>query len=105
MAALVSLHEVAHAEESRSGDTSWALPGIVRVGVPGSAKPRIAFAGHAGYGFTEAQSSADGAHHRAFGGLAVGVAPVQSLELALRFDGRYDHHPDDGSGPHGGVVG
>jgi hypothetical protein len=95
----------AHAEEKTVGDTTWALPGIVRVGVPGAAARRVAFAGHAGYGYTEAQAAGDGAHHRAFGGLAVGLAPISSLEFGLRFDGRYDHHPDDGAGSHGAMVG
>lgn len=105
--AMLLVEETAHAEgePSRVGDTAWALPGIVRVGIPGTAAPRVAVAGTAGYGFTEAQSSTDGAHHRAFGGAAFGIAPVSSLELSLRLDGRYDHHPDDGRGAHGAFVG
>jgi hypothetical protein len=95
----------AHAEERTVGDTTWALPGIVRIGVPGSAPRRLAFAGSAGYGYTEAQNAADGVHHRAFGALAVGIAPLPSLEFGLRLDGRYDRHPDDGRGSHGGMVG
>jgi hypothetical protein len=39
------------------------------------------------------------------GTAAVGVAPISALELALRFDGRYDLHPDDGQGSHGSGVG
>jgi hypothetical protein len=95
----------AEAEEKAVGDTTWALPGIVRVGVPGTAPRRLAFAGNLGYGYTEAQNAGDGAHHRGFGGLSVGVAPIPLLEFALRLDGRYDHHPDDGGGAHGGLVG
>lgn len=105
LAAVVLLGVTARAEEQPVGDTTWALPGIVRVGVPGIAARRLSLAGHAGYGYTEAQSANDGAHHRAFGGLAVGVAPLSSLEFALRLDGRYDHHPDDGGGAHGAAVG
>jgi hypothetical protein len=81
------------------------LPGIVRVGVPASGPTRFAAAGTVGYGFTEAQSSSDGAHHRLSGDLAAAVAPLPMLELALRFDGRYDLHPDDGQGAHGAGVG
>lgn len=96
-----------HAEgaETRLGDTPWALPGVVRVGVPGAAESRIAVGGIAGYGFTEGQSSTDSSHHRVFGGAAFAVAPTSSLEFALRLDGRYDHHTDDGTGSHGGLVG
>jgi len=94
-------------EESRAaaslGDTAWALPGIVRVGVPGGPARPVALAGFAGYGYTEPQTSSDGAHHRLAGSAAVGVAPVQGLELALRFDGRYDHHSD--AGGYGSAVG
>jgi len=95
----------ASAFASSPGDTVWALPGIVRVGVPGLGPRRLAAAGSAGYGLTEAQSTGDSAHHRLFGTVAVGVAPLPALELSLRLDGRYDRHPDDGAGAHGGAVG
>lgn len=118
--ALASTH--AHADDAASegppaglGDTAWALPGFVRVGVPGVAARRVAISGSAGYGLTEGQSRAgapappttpaDSAHHRLIGGAAIGVAPISALELALRFDGRYDLHPDDGGGTHSGAVG
>jgi hypothetical protein len=65
----------------------------------------VSFAGAAGYGYTEPQGDGDGAHHRAFGSAAVGVVLLPALELALRFDGRYDWHPDDGQGAHGAGVG
>lgn len=87
------------------GDTAWALPGVVRVSVPGTAGRRIALAGTAGYGLTEAQSETDGVHHRVLSAGAVAYAPWQNLELALRFDGRYDLHPDDGRGHDSGFVG
>jgi hypothetical protein len=97
----------AHAEDtpSKLGDTAWALPGIVRVGVPAAGPRRFAASGSAGYGFTEPQSSSDGAHHRLSGNVAAAVAPLPELEIALRFDGRYDLHPDDGGGSHGAGVG
>jgi hypothetical protein len=99
---------VAGAEEasSRLGDTAWALPGIVRVGVPALAPRRFAAAASAGYGFTEAQSDADGAHHRLTGSLAAAIAPISALDIALRLDGRYDMHPADPvGGAHSGAVG
>ena len=87
------------------GETAWALPGIVRIGVPGLGPRRVAFAGAAGYGYTESQGNGDGAHHRAFGSVGASVVPLPALELALKFDGRYDIHPDDGQGSHGAGVG
>jgi hypothetical protein len=89
----------------RLGDTAWGLPGIVRVGVPAAGPRRFAAAASAGYGFTEAQSETDGAHHRLGGSLAAAVSPIPALDVALRFDGRYDLHPDDGRGAHGAGVG
>jgi Carboxypeptidase regulatory-like domain len=103
--ALVGVTSHAEGNDRRIGDTSWALPGIVRVGVPGAPVPRIGVAATAGYGFTEGQSATDSSHHRAFGSAAFSVTPVRLLEFALRLDGRYDHHTDDGTGSHGGFVG
>ncbi|HMJ11596.1 MAG TPA: carboxypeptidase-like regulatory domain-containing protein [Polyangiaceae bacterium] len=91
--------------ESMIGDTAWALPGVVRVGVPATAGRRLAVAGSAGYGLTEAQSENDGAHHRVLASAAIAYAAVPNLELALRFDGRYDRHPDDAQGSDSGLVG
>jgi hypothetical protein len=91
----------AAAEPPGLGDTAWALPGIVRVGVVAAGAPRFSAAGLAGYGYTESQVPAISAHQRISGALAAGYAPLRELELALRLDGRYDRHPskqgtDDG---------
>jgi hypothetical protein len=107
-ALLVLLYPVAAGAEeapSRLGDTAWALPGVVRVGVPAIAPRRFAAAASAGYGFTEAQSDADGGHNRLTGSLAAAVAPIPALDIALRLDGRYDMHPDDGAGTYSSAVG
>lgn len=96
---------VAEEQSARVGDTAWALPGMVRVGVPAPGPRRVGLAGSAGYGYLEPQSRADGVHHRLLGSAAVSATPVSALALALRFDGRYDLHPDDGSGAHAGAVG
>jgi hypothetical protein len=92
------------AEPSGLGDTAWALPGIVRIGVVAAGAPRISAAGLAGYGYTESQVPAVSAHHRISGALAVGYAPMSELELALRVDGRYDRHPSQ-QGTDDGYVG
>jgi hypothetical protein len=99
---------VALAEESPStsvGDSNAAMPGIERVGVPAPVPQGLSAAASGGYGYTEPQSSKDGAHHRLMGSVAVAVSPISALSLGLKFDGRYDHHPDDGMGSHGGEVG
>lgn len=93
--ALMLSAPVAAAEPPGLGDTPWALPGIVRVGVVAAGAPRFAAAGLSGYGYTESQVPAVSAHHRISGALAVGYAPMTELELALRLDGRYDRHPSD----------
>ena len=90
--ALTSVHASAEPPPSL-GDTSSALPGIFRVGVAASGGPRYAVSGTAGYAYTDSQVTDVTAHHRLGGTLAVAVAPVSSLEFALRFDGRYDWHP------------
>ncbi len=87
------------------GDTSGAQPGMERVALPGVESPRVSVAATGSYGFTEAQDGQDGGNHRLAGTLAVGAAPLPWLEGALRFDGRYDRHPDDSEGPDSGMVG
>ena len=87
------------------GDTSGAMPGVERVGLPGVESPRLSLAATGSYGYTESQDGQDGANHRVAGGLAIGGAPLPWLEGALRLDGRYDKHPDDDEGSDDGMVG
>src|SRR5260221_4287904 len=60
--ALVASPSALRAEEvapaTRIGDTGWALPGIVRVGVPGIGPRRFAAAGAVGSGAPAGQRSA-----------------------------------------------
>jgi hypothetical protein len=84
---------------------SDALPGIHRLGfAKGPNKSRLSAAATVGYGFTEAQSDADAAHHRQIGEFALGVAPVRWFAADLRLEERYDLHPDDGRGTDDGWV-
>ena len=85
------------------GDTSNALPGIVRVPFVATAAPRLAMAFDAGYGYTESQDS-EGVHHRIIGQLGVGSAPLDWLELGIGALGRHDRHPDDGMGKDTGTT-
>jgi len=87
------------------GDTDWALPGIVRVGVAATRGPRLAGAATGGYGYTEAIGPQDGSNLRLGGTLSVAGAPTRWLELALRLDGRYNSHPDDGRGSDRNLIG
>lgn len=82
-----------------------ALPGINRVGIAKPMRPaRLTAAATVGYGFTEAQSATDRAHHRQLAALALAVSPISALEAGLRLDQRYDAHSDDGRGTDGGVL-
>jgi hypothetical protein len=73
------------------GDTTDALPGVVRV--PLVAPPDrtgVALAASAGYGWTEAVLHEGDSHQRAFGSLAASVQALPFLVAGLRLDGRYD---------------
>jgi hypothetical protein len=87
------------------GDTDWALPGIARVGVAATRKPRLAGAATGGYGYTEALGPQDGSNLRLGGTLSLAGAPTRWLELALRLDGRYNSHPDDDRGSDRNMIG
>jgi hypothetical protein len=75
---------------------SDALPGIYRVGVARTAPAAVA--GTLGYGYTEPQSEADGAHHRLSLRAAAALPVAKWLSIGAIFDGRYDKHPDDSGG-------
>ena len=84
---------------TKVGLTESALPGIVRLGVPGLRRGGTwALSASSGYGITESQSTTAGSHHRILGGVALGFTPVTGLDLALRLDGRRDGHPNDAQG-------
>ncbi|HYQ44005.1 MAG TPA: carboxypeptidase-like regulatory domain-containing protein [Polyangiaceae bacterium] len=86
---------LAHAQEAEL-PASDALPGIYRVGIARTAPAAVA--GTLGYGFTEAQNDADGAHHRLSLRAAAAVPVVDWLSIGAIIDGRYDKHPDDSGG-------
>lgn len=88
------------------GYTDSAQPGLMRLGLPGLFRPGTwAVSATSGYGFTEAQPTDDGAHHRLTGSVAVAHAPLRGLELSLRLAGRMDRHPRDSQGPDSSYVG
>jgi hypothetical protein len=85
--------------------TAFGLPGLDRIQLPMAAAPAVAVVATGGYGLTESQGDADGAHHRVLGSIGIGAALTPALGVGLRFDGRHDMHPDDGMGEDSGTVG
>jgi hypothetical protein len=88
------------------GDTSSALPGVVRVPVAARFE-RIGFgaAASAGYGYTEAILGEGDVHQRLLASLAASYRTNEWLAFALRLDGRYDWHRQVSTGDSSGWVG
>jgi hypothetical protein len=77
---------------------------VVRVPVAGPVeRTGFAFAGSAGYGFTEGVLHTGDSHHRGFGSLAASFAPVPLFAAGLELDGRYDS--STGTGATSGWIG
>jgi hypothetical protein len=75
------------------GDTTDALPGVVRVPVAGPVeRTGVSAAAAAGYGYTEGVLHEGDSHHRAYGSVAASYQPISLVAVGLRFDGRYDTH-------------
>lgn len=91
-------------DEASLGDSPDALPGLVRVGVPGWKGPRASASVHALYGFTEPQNEEESPHHRIGTAAALGVAPWSFAAIGLRADFRHDIHGEDPLGGDSGSV-
>jgi hypothetical protein len=88
------------------GETASALPGIVRISVPGRfARLGPGLAATAGYGFTESVVADSDKSHRVFGSVAASYRATEWFALGVRFDGRYDWHTGVPGGNGGGAVG
>jgi hypothetical protein len=86
------------------GDTTDALPGVVRVPVAGpTQRTGVALASSAGFGWTAAIPNAGASHDRGTASLAASVRPTSFFAAALRLDGRYD--TSTGAGGTSGWVG
>lgn len=86
---------------SESGPTARApdgLPGLYRVGVPVIGPTTGATTGALGFGRFEAFGGRTGASERACATLSAAWTPLDSVDVGLRIDGWYDHHPDDDQG-------
>jgi hypothetical protein len=79
-----------------------AQPGLHQVGIASNASP--ALAATFGYGYTEKQDAADGAHHRLSLRAAAALPVLRWLSLGALLDGRYDLHPHDSGQVLGGAV-
>jgi len=65
----------------------------------------VRLTGAAGYGFTEGQRDAPGAHHRARGNVAAALTPLRGVDLALSTSFQHDEHAaQDGLGVDRGSV-
>jgi hypothetical protein len=77
--------------------------GRVLVAGPAPTGPTLLATG--GYGYTESVLGLGDAHHRIAGSLSLDERPRPWLDLALRFDGRYDIHSIPGQPTDTGMVG
>jgi hypothetical protein len=91
------------AASSRPGDPA-APQALGRVFAAGPTPPALFLVSSGGYGYTGSVLNTDDTHHRAAGSVAVEGRPVAWLGLALRFDGRYDHH-ESAQGTDDGWIG
>jgi hypothetical protein len=73
------------------------MPGVYRVPIATPTRTLVAASLAAGYAHTESVLGRDDRHHRALASVALSVRPLRWLSVALRFDGRYDHHRVDDS--------
>lgn len=92
-------------ESAQVGQGPGALPGAVRVRAATPGQPGPLVSSWAGYGYRGPVLDADDGHHRAAGGLAIGLGHGDWLTAALRLDGRYDRHVDLPEGSDDGWVG
>ena len=98
-----------HAEGGTSDDPGTIDPAAAhalgRVLTAGPAPTGLTLLTSGGYGYTGSVLGIGDTHHRLAGALAVDERPLPWLDLALRFDGRYDAHLVPGQATDSGMVG
>lgn len=86
-------------------DAIGAPRALARVTVAGPSPRSLTFIAASGYGYTESVLGSGDRHDRALARLGVEGRPTPWLGLALRLDGRYDHHSIPGQPADSGMVG
>lgn len=94
----------ANAPQPGLADGIDGLPGLHRLGVPGTAAPRLGGGLWLQYGYTEPQNGEPDGHHRLGGTAAAGGALWPYLAGAVRVDVRHDLHGDDPRGSDSGTL-
>lgn len=85
--------------------TTGAASALARVTVAGPSPRGLTFIAASGYGYTGSVLDSGDRHDRAMARLGVEGRATPWLGLALRFDGRYDHHSLPGRAADSGMVG
>lgn len=80
------------------------LPGIYRLGVPGTAAPRAGGSVFLNYGYTEPQNDETDGHQRFGATVSAGGALLPALAVAVRLDLRHDLHGEDALGSDSGTA-
>jgi hypothetical protein len=89
-----------------SGPSAPSAPrALARVAVAGPSPRGLTLTLASGYGYTESLLGLGDHHDRAMARLAVEGRPTPWLGMALRFDGRYDHHTIPGQPSDSGMIG
>lgn len=89
------------AQNAPKGIGAYALPGVDRMRYAPPLQKNLAATWSAEYGYTEGVLKDGDSHHRGLGTFAAGLAPVEWLSLAARYELRYDHHIGDNGSDHG----
>ena len=93
------------AQDTRIGYASTGLPGYGRVILPRPTPWLVGIAGSAGYGLTPEVLGLGDSHNRISGRLGLSLAPIDWLQIALNFDGRFDMHSLGDGTTDDGLVG
>ena len=89
----------------REPAATGAARALARVTVAGPSPRSLTFLAASGYGYTESVLDSGERHDRAIARLGIEGRATPWLGLALRFDGRYDHHSLPGRAADSGMVG
>jgi hypothetical protein len=100
MVALAFAPDVAQADELNPGETTVAMPGLVRVTLPTPSPAPWVFAGGLGYGWMDDTQALEGGN-RFMSSVAAAYSPTPMLSFGLDLRGHLDRYPD---APNGGET-